>query len=379
MSNRANRRLRRQEQRVNPKVACQPVQAEAPPRTVAMRPRLLWLSAAVLAVFATVLGLHHVSRAAAVAPSSALAPVSKQIVAPAETLPTCVIAHEGDVNAKWLRATRMKTEGDQVTLTLCDDATGERSTLSAPKSTILPSKADGQGGDLVLARLATVPEHMDLDHYAFSTGPIEKVQKGQKVVSRDPQTGKTELKTVARTFEHKAYELVELELADAQTGVAADKLRGTPEHPFFTPGGMVPMGKLAAGQQVTTRDGKTLVVKSTRREAHPEGVPVYNFEVGDDHTYFVGQANGGTWVHNDCVPPDLANLDSHALNSMAKRGWSPAEITEAYTSGQQFPATDLTAGGAPATRYVHPVTGNSVVINNATGRVIHVGGPGFKY
>ena len=125
------------------------------------------------------------------------------------------------------------------------------------------------------------------------------------MVSRDPQTGKTELKTVARTFEHKAYELVELELADAQTGMAVDKLRGTPEHPFFTSEGMVLMGKLAVGQQVTTRDGKVLVVKSTRREVHPEGVPVYNFEVEDDHTYFVGQANGGTWVHNDCTTPNI--------------------------------------------------------------------------
>ncbi len=318
MSNRANRRLRRQEQRFKEKVTCQPIQAEAP-HAAAMRPRLLWLSAAVLAVLATVLGLHHVSRAAAVVPSTALVPVSKQIVVPAETLPTCVIAHEGDVNAKWLRATRMKTEGDQVTLTLCDDATNERFTLSAPKSTPLPRKEDDQGGDLVLARLATVPEHMDLDHYAFSTGPIEKVQKGQRVVSRDPQTGKTELKTVARTFEHKAYELVELELADAQTDAAADKLRGTPEHPFFTPGGMVAMGKLAVGQQVTTRDGKTLVVKSTRREAHPEGVPVYNFEVEDDHTYFVGQANGGTWVHNDCGIPNITPDQSRQIQAFANK------------------------------------------------------------
>ena len=299
MSNRANRRLRRQEQRSNQKVVCQPSrQEEARPRT-ATRPRLMWLVAAALAMLATMLGLHQVSRAAVAVQSPTLVPVSKQ-VAPVEMLPTCVVAHEGDVNARWRRVIRKKVDGDQVTITLHDEATGELSTLTALKGTTLPHKEDGLGGELVLTRSSTLPEHMDLDHFAFSTQPIETVQQGQQVVSRDLQTGKTELKTVARTFEHKAYELVELELADVQTGAAADKLRGTPEHPFFTPEGIVPMGKLAAGSKVTTRDGKTLVVKSTKREAHPEGLPVYNFEVADDHTYFVGQANGGTWVHNAC-------------------------------------------------------------------------------
>jgi hypothetical protein len=41
-------------------------------------------------------------------------------------------------------------------------------------------------------------------------------------------------------------------------------------------------------------------VQSITPQAHPEGVLVYNFEVEDDHTYFVGTANGGTWVHNTC-------------------------------------------------------------------------------
>ena len=35
---------------------------------------------------------------------------------------------------------------------------------------------------------------------------------------------------------------------------------------------------------------------------YPHGVTVYNFEVEGDHTYFVGTANGGAWVHNDCGP-----------------------------------------------------------------------------
>jgi len=30
-------------------------------------------------------------------------------------------------------------------------------------------------------------------------------------------------------------------------------------------------------------------------------------------------------------------------------------------------------------RYVHPVTGRSVVIDAGTGEVIHIGGNGFRY
>ena len=37
------------------------------------------------------------------------------------------------------------------------------------------------------------------------------------------------------------------------------------------------------------------------------------------------------------------------------------------------------ANGNPATRYVNPDTGQSVVIDDVTGQLIHVGGPGFKY
>lgn len=334
MSSRAHRRLRRREQRSKQQAAHQAIKEDVQPQEAAKRSRLVWSVIVVLAAFATALSLHHVSRAAVSATSPVLVPVAKQIVVSAETLPTCVVAQEGDVNAKWLRATRMKVEGDEIILTLCDDATGERSTLTSPKGTTLPRKEDGQGGDLVLARLSTVPEHMDLEHFAFSTRAIETVQKGQQVVSRDQQTGKTEIKTVASTFKHDAYELVQLELADAQTGAAMGELRGTPEHPFFTPEGMVPMGKLEAGSKVVTREGATLVVKSAKRESHPEGVAVYNFKVEDDHTYFVGEANGGVWVHNaNCGIPNISPDQARQIQAFASKYNSEVTVVGSRANG----------------------------------------------
>ena len=128
---------------------------------------------------------------------------------------------------------------------------------------------------------------------AIATKPIEQIREGTLVATRNPRTGKTEYKRVTRTFKHKTTELVALAIADKKSGKVVEVLRATPEHPFFTARGLVAAGQLGIGTELVTRAGPALVVKSIVREHHPEGVWVYNLEVEDDHTYFVGQANGG--------------------------------------------------------------------------------------
>lgn len=71
-------------------------------------------------------------------------------------------------------------------------------------------------------------------------------------------------------------------------------------------------------------------------------------------------------------------LSPKIQGQFAKRGWTTETIDEAVQSGKQVRAVNK-ATGNPATRYVHPNTGQSVVIDDVTGQVIHVGGPGFKY
>jgi len=63
---------------------------------------------------------------------------------------------------------------------------------------------------------------------------------------------------------------------------------------------------------------------------------------------------------------------------MGPRGWTKQQIGDAIKSGQQIRAINK-ATGNPAIRYVHPKTGQSVVVDTVTNEVIHVGGPGFKY
>ena len=60
---------------------------------------------------------------------------------------------------------------------------------------------------------------------------------------------------------------------------------------------------------------------------------------------------------------------------MPKRGWTEAQITEALRT----PGIPTRGKKGPATRYVHPRTGRSVVVDDATGEVFHVGGDGFEY
>jgi RHS repeat-associated protein len=63
---------------------------------------------------------------------------------------------------------------------------------------------------------------------------------------------------------------------------------------------------------------------------------------------------------------------------MSARGWTREMIEEAIAKGQRIRAVNKATGG-PATRYVHPKTGQSVVIDDVTGDVLHVGEPWFRY
>jgi len=66
-------------------------------------------------------------------------------------------------------------------------------------------------------------------------------------------------------------------------------------------------------------------------------------------------------------------------NQMKQRGWTEQQIDEAIFKGESYPAPNNINPNNGATRYVHPTTGRSVVVDNATGKILHVGGDGFKY
>ena len=74
-------------------------------------------------------------------------------------------------------------------------------------------------------------------------------------------------------------------------------------------------------------------------------------------------------------PPLRFSNEPKLRKQMRKRGWTEAELREALAT-TAFPAVGK---GGPAMRYVHPTTGNSVVVDQATGEIFHVGGEGYEY
>jgi RHS repeat-associated protein len=72
------------------------------------------------------------------------------------------------------------------------------------------------------------------------------------------------------------------------------------------------------------------------------------------------------------------SISAKVASQMEARGWTQESIQEALQSGDQVQAVNK-ATGNPATRYINPTTGQSVVLDDVTKEVIHVGGPGFKY
>ena len=123
------------------------------------------------------------------------------------------------------------------------------------------------------------------------TKTIEKIRIGDLVLSRDETTGKTEAKKVIRLFRHQVTQTLVLHFRGGTT------IETTPSHPFYVQGrGFIPAGQLAIGTSIVTRAGPSTVLE--RFERHSKTAIVYNFEVQDFHTYFVGK--NGLWVHNKC-------------------------------------------------------------------------------
>jgi hypothetical protein len=159
-------------------------------------------------------------------------------------------------------------------------------------------------------------------------------------------------------------------------------IQTTPEHPFWV------IGKdwsaaidLQPGDLLFTRDRTSVTVVSVVFDGSPKRV--YNFEVQGTHNYFVSSADGGPMVnvHNQCNKWKFGDhkSDTKWKNQMNNRDWTNQQIDEAIAEGPGVPAENMVNPGNSATRYVHPSTGRSVVVDNVTNEILHVGGDGFLY
>ena len=71
-----------------------------------------------------------------------------------------------------------------------------------------------------------------------------------------------------------------------------------PTHPFYSPvKGWTDAAKLRAGDILVLVNGEYVVVEKVQHELLEAPIKVYNFQVEDYHTYYVGV---GVLVHNSC-------------------------------------------------------------------------------
>ena len=119
---------------------------------------------------------------------------------------------------------------------------------------------------------------------------IEEVEVGDYVWAADPKTGELARKQVVQLFRNQAEELTHV-------FVQGEEIICTPGHPFYSPQyGWIDACELETGDILVLPDGNYVLVEYTYTEQLNEPVAIYNFEVQDFHTYFVG--NCSILVHN---------------------------------------------------------------------------------
>ena len=79
--------------------------------------------------------------------------------------------------------------------------------------------------------------------------------------------------------------------------INGEKIVTTETHPFYVNDrGFVNAGELIVGDELLDVNGNVLLVEKFNVELTDEPTTVYNFQVEDFHTYYVGEC--GVWVHN---------------------------------------------------------------------------------
>jgi LysM repeat protein len=163
--------------------------------------------------------------------------------------------------------------------------------------------------------------------------PIETVKVGDVVKSANEHTGKISYKRVINTYMRIAPRIYEIKYDNGQS------LETTGDHPFYIQNqGWKKVSDIRLGENQATYLGleKNKKIYSTNDFTHQikeisfkeNKTTVYNFEVEDDHTYFVTISE--LWVHN---ADDYMVKKGENLKSIAKK------INEKY--GTNFTVEEL--------------------------------------
>ena len=89
--------------------------------------------------------------------------------------------------------------------------------------------------------------------------------------------------------------------------------------------------------------------------------------------------NGAPLAVVDALNSAQINQRKNGQTRCDREAGHQSRSKNAIQNGQSFDAPNNINPQNGATRYVSPQTGQSVVVDNATGEVIHIGRPGFAY
>ena len=119
---------------------------------------------------------------------------------------------------------------------------------------------------------------------------IENIKAGDKVISTNHETFETAEKTVLETYIREDSKLIHLV-------INGEKVVTTESHPFYVKNqGFIKAGELIVGDELLDVNENVLLVENFDVELTDKPVKVYNFQVEDFHTYYVGENN--ILVHN---------------------------------------------------------------------------------
>ena len=163
---------------------------------------------------------------------------------------------------------------------------------------------------------------------AHGLKPIETIQSGEFVWAEDPETGERALKRVVRTFLNEKDELVHVQ-------VNGETITCTTEHPFYVRDkGWVAADELKIGDKLELQSGEDAFIEAVHHEKLAKPIQVYNFEVDDFHTYYVGpdcvlvhNVCKGNWSRGSNDTPEANMMKHYKKHGLEVGANSPAEYT----------------------------------------------------
>ena len=184
--------------------------------------------------------------------------------------------------------------------------------------------------------------------YSNTLTSIEDIQVGDEILAWDEEREKQMPRKVVHLFRNTSDHIRFLTIKSLEGD--SQEIGTTDGHPFWVVGeGWVDAIDIQVGDRLRDSNRKLTFVTSTRREDHPEGIEIFNFEVEGSHTYYAAAGLGDN--------PVLVHNNSRSIGNAAKRAFGFAARSRLRAQGIKAGTKKLSsrmggAGKAPLARHV---------------------------